>query len=82
MWDKGRGLLENPALGRRARSLTRWLSSRAEDILPQVTWGTSPEMVVTVADRVPIPAQEADPVKKSGIERALSYMGLTAITPR
>ncbi|HNX72257.1 3-isopropylmalate dehydratase large subunit [Rivihabitans pingtungensis] len=54
---------------------------KAEDILPQVTWGTSPEMVVTVADRVPDPAQEADPVKKSGIERALSYMGLTANTP-
>ena len=54
---------------------------KAEDIVPQVTWGTSPEMVVTVADRVPDPAQEADPVKKSGIERALSYMGLTANTP-
>ena len=44
---------------------------KAEDILPQVTWGTSPEMVTTVDGRVPDPAQEADPVKKGGIERAL-----------
>ncbi|MBV1777332.1 3-isopropylmalate dehydratase large subunit [Burkholderiaceae bacterium DAT-1] len=50
-------------------------------IAPQVTWGTSPEMVVTIADRVPNPANESDPVKKSGMERALAYMGLTADTP-
>lgn len=54
---------------------------KAEDILPQVTWGTSPEMVTTVDGRVPDPAQEADPVKKGGIERALKYMGLEANTP-
>ncbi|WP_269531916.1 3-isopropylmalate dehydratase large subunit [Chitinimonas sp. BJYL2] len=54
---------------------------QAEDIAPQVTWGTSPEMVVTINDRVPDPATETDPVKKSGMERALAYMGLTANTP-
>ena len=54
---------------------------KAEEILPQVTWGTSPEMVTTVDGRVPDPAQEADPVKKGGIERALKYMGLEANTP-
>lgn len=54
---------------------------RAEDILPQVTWGTSPEMVVDIDGAVPDPARESDPVKKSGIERALSYMGLQANTP-
>ena len=53
----------------------------AEEILPQVTWGTSPEMVTTVDGCVPDPAQEADPVKKGGIERALKYMGLEANTP-
>ncbi|MFO1385165.1 MAG: 3-isopropylmalate dehydratase large subunit [Chitinivorax sp.] len=54
---------------------------KAEEILPQVTWGTSPEMVTTVDGRVPDPAQETDPVKKGGIERALKYMGLEANTP-
>ena len=54
---------------------------KAEEILPQVTWGTSPEMVTTVDGRVPDPAREADPVKKGGIERALKYMGLEANTP-
>ncbi|MCS3806536.1 3-isopropylmalate/(R)-2-methylmalate dehydratase large subunit [Chromobacterium alkanivorans] len=54
---------------------------RAEEILPQVTWGTSPEMVVDIDGAVPDPTRESDPVKKSGIERALSYMGLQANTP-
>ncbi|HRP22590.1 3-isopropylmalate dehydratase large subunit [Thauera sp.] len=54
---------------------------KAEDILPQVTWGTSPEMVTTVDGRVPDPAAVADPVRREGIERALKYMGLTANTP-
>ncbi|WP_374354780.1 3-isopropylmalate dehydratase large subunit [Chitinimonas sp.] len=53
----------------------------AAAIAPQVTWGTSPEMVVTIADRVPDPAAETDPTRKSGMERALSYMGLQANTP-
>jgi 3-isopropylmalate/(R)-2-methylmalate dehydratase large subunit len=53
----------------------------AAAIKPCVTWGTSPEMVVTVDDKVPDPAQEPDPVKRSGMERALAYMGLQANTP-
>ncbi len=53
----------------------------AAAIKPSVTWGTSPEMVVTVDDKVPDPAQESDPVKRSGMERALAYMGLQANTP-
>ena len=53
----------------------------AATIKPSVTWGTSPEMVVTVDDKVPDPAQESDPVKRSGMERALAYMGLQANTP-
>ncbi|WP_317929329.1 3-isopropylmalate dehydratase large subunit [Halioxenophilus sp. WMMB6] len=47
-------------------------------IEPQVSWGTSPEMVLPVGANVPNPAAESDPVKKSGIERALQYMGLQA----
>ncbi len=54
---------------------------RAEDILPQVTWGTSPEMVVPVTAAVPNPAREADPVKREGMERAIQYMGLTPDAP-
>ena len=51
------------------------------DIEPQVTWGTSPEQVLAVGGNVPNPANEADPVKRAGIERALQYMGLTADMP-
>jgi 3-isopropylmalate/(R)-2-methylmalate dehydratase large subunit len=47
-------------------------------IKPQVTWGTSPEMVLPVDAQVPDPAAEADPVKRDSIERALKYMGLSA----
>jgi 3-isopropylmalate/(R)-2-methylmalate dehydratase large subunit len=50
----------------------------AAEIKPQVTWGTSPEMVVSVDDIVPDPANEVDLVKRSGIEKALKYMGLQA----
>jgi 3-isopropylmalate/(R)-2-methylmalate dehydratase large subunit len=53
----------------------------AAAIQPQVTWGTSPQMVTTIDGKVPDPAREADPVKREGIERALKYMGLTANTP-
>ena len=45
-------------------------------IIPQVTWGTSPEMVLGVDGRVPDPDKEKDPSKRDAIERALAYMGL------
>ncbi|MBI1943319.1 MAG: 3-isopropylmalate dehydratase large subunit [Betaproteobacteria bacterium] len=50
-------------------------------IAPQVTWGTSPEMVVTVEESVPDPDREKDPIKREGMERALAYMGLKPRTP-
>jgi len=53
----------------------------AEDIKPQVSWGTSPEMVLAVDARLPDPAREPDPVKKDSITRALHYMGLQANQP-
>jgi 3-isopropylmalate/(R)-2-methylmalate dehydratase large subunit len=53
----------------------------ARDIAPQVTWGTSPEMVVPVQEQVPDPDKEKDPVKREGMERALAYMGLKPRTP-
>jgi 3-isopropylmalate/(R)-2-methylmalate dehydratase large subunit len=49
---------------------------RAEDILPQVTWGTSPEMVLDINGIVPDPDKEKDANKRGAIERALTYMGL------
>ena len=53
----------------------------APEIQPQVTWGTSPEMVTTIGGRVPDPLKETDPVKREWIERALKYMGLKANMP-
>jgi 3-isopropylmalate/(R)-2-methylmalate dehydratase large subunit len=50
-------------------------------IQPQVTWGTSPEMVAPVSASVPDPSAEDDEVKASGMRRALEYMGLEAGTP-
>ena len=49
---------------------------RAEEIRPQVSWGTSPEMVVAVDAEVPDPEREKDAIKREGMERALQYMGL------
>jgi 3-isopropylmalate/(R)-2-methylmalate dehydratase large subunit len=54
---------------------------QAEQIKPQVTWGTSPEMVVPVDGATPDPETESDPVKRDAIERALQYMGLSPRTP-
>lgn len=53
----------------------------ATKIKPQVTWGTSPEMVLAVDGRVPDPAKIGDAVRRADTERALQYMGLTANTP-
>ncbi|MDR2196339.1 MAG: 3-isopropylmalate dehydratase large subunit [Gallionellaceae bacterium] len=53
----------------------------AANIKPQVTWGTSPEMVTAIDGRVPDPATMSDAVKREGAERALRYMGLAPNTP-
>jgi len=50
-------------------------------IEPQVTWGTSPEMVVGISDNVPNPTAENEAVKRSGMEAALAYMDITADAP-
>jgi 3-isopropylmalate/(R)-2-methylmalate dehydratase large subunit len=52
----------------------------ASSLTPQVTWGTSPEMVVSIEGRVPDPDKEKDAARRDGIERALAYMGLTPNT--
>jgi 3-isopropylmalate/(R)-2-methylmalate dehydratase large subunit len=80
MWDRAvahwRTLVSDPDA-----SFDAVVELDASAIQPQVTWGTSPEMVTTVDGRVPDPAREADPVKRAGMERALQYMGLQANTP-
>jgi 3-isopropylmalate/(R)-2-methylmalate dehydratase large subunit len=53
----------------------------AASIVPQVSWGTSPEMVVGIDGATPDPARETDPVRREGIERALRYIGLAPNTP-
>ncbi|WP_018409977.1 3-isopropylmalate dehydratase large subunit [Methyloversatilis thermotolerans] len=77
------------------RAVAYWRTLRSDDgaqfdrvvdidaraILPQVTWGTSPEMVTDVRGQVPAPEDFADPVKREGVARALQYMGLAPRTP-
>ncbi|WP_312511241.1 3-isopropylmalate dehydratase large subunit [Massilia sp.] len=53
----------------------------AKDVQPQVTWGTSPEMVTAIDGRVPDPQNELDPVRRGAIEKALAYMDLAPNTP-
>ncbi len=59
----------------------RVVTLNAEDIKPQVSWGTSPEMVLPVDASVPNPSDESDETRRAGMERALEYMGLKAGTP-
>ena len=79
-WDTAlgvwRGLRSDPG----AR-YDREVTVKARDIAPQVTWGTSPEDVVAITDRVPDPAQAQSENKRAAMQRALDYMGLRAGTP-
>jgi 3-isopropylmalate/(R)-2-methylmalate dehydratase large subunit len=71
-----RGLVSDPD----AR-FDRVVEIDAASLVPQVTWGTSPEMVLPVDGRVPDPAAETDPARAEGMRLALSYMDLKAGTP-
>jgi 3-isopropylmalate/(R)-2-methylmalate dehydratase large subunit len=62
-------------------SFDRTVFIDAQSVKPMVTWGTSPEMVVGIQGRVPSPDDEHDPIKRSGVERALRYMDLVPGTP-
>jgi len=53
----------------------------AASIVPHVSWGTSPEMVIGVDEHIPNPEQESDAFRREGMERALAYMGLEADMP-
>jgi 3-isopropylmalate/(R)-2-methylmalate dehydratase large subunit len=80
MWDKA------TAYWRTLRSdegahFDKTVTLDAAAIRPQVSWGTSPEMVTAVDGIVPDPAEVSDPVRRAGMERALKYMGLAPNTP-
>lgn len=89
------GLPYAPSAGQWQQALASWRDLRSDgeavfdrvvhidaaSIQPQVSWGTSPEMVVAVGSRVPDPQQEADPVRRDGMLAALKYMGLKANMP-
>jgi 3-isopropylmalate/(R)-2-methylmalate dehydratase large subunit len=80
MWDRAvaywRTLKSDPG-----SKFDRVVEIDARTIKPQVTWGTSPEMVVAVDERVPDPDKEKDAIRREGMERALKYMGLEPNTP-
>ena len=80
LWDKAvaywRTLKSDP--GAKFDSVVR---VDARELKPYVSWGTSPEMVATIEDRVPDPDKEKDAVRREGMERALAYMGLEPGTP-
>lgn len=90
---KGRPLAPSGAQWEEAAAYWRTLKSEegatfdrthimhGEAIAPQVSWGTSPEMVTGVNECVPDPKQEAEAVRRAGMERALDYMGLRAGMP-
>jgi 3-isopropylmalate/(R)-2-methylmalate dehydratase large subunit len=77
------------------RALAHWKTLRSDEgarfdteiridastLSPQVTWGTSPEMVASIEGRVPDPDKERDAVRREGMARALQYMGLVPDTP-
>jgi 3-isopropylmalate/(R)-2-methylmalate dehydratase large subunit len=80
IWDKAaaywRTLVSDPDA-----KFDKVITMKAEDIVPQVTWGTSPEMVTSVDGKVPDPEKETNPVKREGYARALKYMDLKPNTP-
>lgn len=79
-WDKAvaawRELRSDPGA-----HFDRVVTLDATQIKPQVTWGTSPEMVVPVDVTIPDPDAEPDAVKRNGMQKALDYMGLSANQP-
>ncbi len=90
---EGRPFAPKGAMWQRAAAAWRELASdsdarfdhvvelRGEDIEPQVTWGTSPEMVAPIGSSIPLPEDEPDSARRGNIEQALAYMGLRPGTP-
>ncbi len=77
MWDKAVEWWSSLASDEGAH-YDREVVIKAEDIIPTVTWGTSPEDAAPIDGYVPDPAKEKDPARQAKIERSLDYMGLKA----
>ncbi|MPV86796.1 3-isopropylmalate dehydratase large subunit [Ostreibacterium oceani] len=80
LWDKAVGYWQTLHSDDDA-AFDKEVTLQAADIAPQVSWGTSPEMVVDVTQQVPKPSDFADKVKVQAAENALKYMGLTGGEP-
>ena len=80
MWDKAVSAWRGMTSDAEAK-FDKDVLLQAVDIKPQVTWGTSPEMVVPVDGAVPDPDKESDSIKRGSMQRALQYMGLKAGVP-
>jgi 3-isopropylmalate/(R)-2-methylmalate dehydratase large subunit len=80
MWDKAEAAWRELRSDEHAH-FDRVVVLRGEDIKPQVTWGTSPEMVLPVDGCLPDPAQIEHATQRAAVERALAYMGLEAGMP-
>jgi 3-isopropylmalate/(R)-2-methylmalate dehydratase large subunit len=80
LWDRAvlawRGLVSDADA-----AFDKHVSLDASSLEPQVTWGTSPEMVTSIRGYVPDPDREPDPVKRDGMRKALEYMDLRPGTP-
>jgi 3-isopropylmalate/(R)-2-methylmalate dehydratase large subunit len=79
-WERAAAVWRNLVSDDNAK-FDRVLTIDAREVSPQVTWGTSPEMVLPVDARVPDPDKERDAIKRDGIERALQYMALEPNMP-
>ncbi len=80
MWQRAAAAWRELASDSDAR-FDRVVELRGEDIEPQVTWGTSPEMVAPIGSSIPLPEDEPDSARRGNIEQALAYMGLRPGTP-
>jgi 3-isopropylmalate/(R)-2-methylmalate dehydratase large subunit len=76
-WDRARGAWRELCTDAGAR-FDREIRLQASDIAPLVSWGTSPDQVIRITDRIPDPAAETDGVRREGMRRALAYMDLRA----
>jgi 3-isopropylmalate/(R)-2-methylmalate dehydratase large subunit len=80
MWDRALGYWRTLVSDPDAK-FDKVVTLDAAAIQPQVTWGTSPQMVTTVDGKVPDPTREKDPIQREWVERALKYMDLKPDTP-
>ena len=79
-WDQAMEYWKNLKTDSNAK-FDKEINLKAEEISPMVTWGTSPQDVVTIDGKIPNPNNEKDTDKKNSMERSLKYMGLKADIP-